>query len=285
MFGEAIVGYLPENQVQMTSKVSILVGVFNGERFLGELLDSIRAQTDSGWVCICVDDGSMDGSSAILAEAARRDARFHVLSQPNGGVGAARNAALAVVRTPYVMFADQDDRLAPDAVARAVSAIEALRADIVHFRSNRNLSQSIFVWEHIFRMSAIGTTRFPPITGGEDTAFFWELGFKGLQTAAIDAELYFNRPNRGSFSRAVSPRYIDNVFMGYQFMWSCGFHYGLRPWELRRRLSPHVFWFSLSVLLRHGSVANLKSLVRNVWSFCRNSESGATDKEARCVDK
>lgn len=265
----------------MMLKVSILVGVFNGERFLDELLDSIRAQTVPGWVCICVDDGSTDGSSTILEEAARRDVRFHVLTQSNGGVGAARNAALSAVRTPYVMFADQDDRLARDAVERAVSAIEATRADIVHFRSNRNLAQSIFVWEHIFRMSAIGTTRFPPITGGEDTAFFWELGFKGLRTAAIDAELYFNRPNRGSFSRAVSPRYIDNVFMGYKSMWSCGLRQGFSSWKLRRRLFPQVFWFSLSVLLRHGNVTNLKALVCNVWSLCRNSESGVTEKEWR----
>lgn len=263
----------------MMPKVSILVGVFNGERFLGELLDSIRSQTDPGWVCICVNDGSTDGSATILAEAARRDARFHVLSQPNGGVGAARNAALAAVQTPYIMFADQDDRLLPDAVARAIAAIEMTRADIVHFRSNRNLSRSIFVWEHIFRKAAIGATRFPPITGGEDTAFFWELGFKGLRMASIDAELYFNRPNCGSFSRAVSPRYIDNVFAGYQAMWMCGFRYGLRPWELRRRLFPHVFWFSLSVLLRHGKAANLRALVRNVWLLGRSLKVASTDKE------
>ena len=265
----------------MTPKVSILVGVFNGERFLVELLDSIRSQTVPDWVCICVNDGSTDGSTAILVDAARRDARFRVLSQPNGGVGAARNAALAVVRTPYVMFADQDDRLLPDAVARAVAAIEAERADIVHFRSNRNLARSIFVWEHIFRTSAVGATRFPPITGGEDTAFFWELGFKNLRTASIDAELYFNRPYCGSFSRAVSPRYVDNVFAGYRAMWACGLRQGLRPGKLRRRLFPHVFWFALSVLLRHGRAANLRALVRNVLSLCRHAETAWTDREVR----
>ena len=248
----------------MTPKVSIIVGVYNGERFLPELLDSIRAQTCPDWTCLCVDDGSTDGSPAILAACAAKDARFRVLSQPNAGVGAARNAALARVETPFVMFADQDDRLVPQAVARALAAIEATGADIVHFRSNRHLSQSIFVWEHVFRRAAIGSTRFPPITGGEDTAFFWELEFRGLHRAAIDDELYFNRPHRGSFSRAVTPRYIDNAFAGYRAMRTCARQHGLTGARLFHRLFPHVFWFVLSVLGRHFTWANAKALARGL---------------------
>lgn len=244
--------------------VSIIIGVYNGERFLSELLDSVRVQTCPDWVCLCVDDGSTDGSAAILADYAAKDVRFRVLSQPNAGVGAARNAALARVETPFVMFADQDDRLAPQAVERALAAIKASGADIVHFRSNRDLSRSIFVWEHIFRFAAIGSTRFLPITGGEDTAFFWELGFKNLQCVAIDDEIYFNRPHRGSFSRAVTPRYIDNVFAGYRAMCACAHRNGLTGVRLFRQLFPHVFWFSLSVLGRHFTGANAKTLARGL---------------------
>ena len=254
-------------------KVSIIVGVCNGERFLQELLDSVRAQTFRDWTCLCVDDGSSDGSPAILAACAAEDARFRVLSQPNAGVGAARNAALARVETPFVMFADQDDRLLPHAVERALAAIEETGADIVHFRSNRGLAESPFVWEHVFRRAAIGETRFPPITGGEDTAFLWELEFKGLRRAAIDDELYFNRPNRGSFSRAVSPRYIDNVFAGYREMRMSARRHGLTGARLFRRLFPHVFWFSLSVLGLHFTWANAKALVRGVKELAHGGVS------------
>lgn len=154
----------------MAAKVSIAVGVYNGENYLAELLDSILAQTCADWECILVNDGSTDGSEAILCGFAAKDTRFSVLSQPNAGVGAARNAAMKAGSSPYLMFADQDDRLAPNAVERVLAAIESTGADIVRFHSNRTFRQSIFVWEHIFRRAAIAGVVFPPITGGEDTA-------------------------------------------------------------------------------------------------------------------
>lgn len=246
-------------------EITIIIGVYNGERFLPELLDSIVAQSFGLWQCIVVDDGSSDSSSRILADAARRDGRFRVIRQENAGVGAARNAALALVDTPYVMFADQDDRLEPMAVERAVAAIEASGCDILHFRSNRNLKSSIFVWEHIFRTAAIGDTRFEPITGGEDTAFFWELSFKKLRRAAIDDVLYFNRPNCGSFSRDVSPRYIDNTFAAYRAMRKTARRNSMGSLRLWWRLVWHIAPFAASVMLRHPSKANCMALCRNLW--------------------
>ena len=206
----------------MSASVSIIVGVYNGEKYLAELLDSLLAQTTQDWECICVDDGSTDSSAEILNEYSNRDGRFRILTRVNGGVGAARNAALEVVDTPYVMFADQDDKLLPNAIERALEEIDSTNVDIVRFQSNRCVKKSIFVWEHIFRFSAIRDVRFPLITGGEDTAFFWELKFLKLNYAEIKDELYYNRPNDGSFSRAVSPKYIENVFKGFRCMKAVG---------------------------------------------------------------
>lgn len=242
--------------------VSLCVGVYNGERHLAEMLDSVSAQTFADWVCVCVDDGSTDGSGEILRRHAARDARFVVLSQANAGVGAARNAAMSATETPFVMFADQDDLLAPDAMARALAAIEASGADVLRFQSNQHGRESPCVWERIFRRSAVGDARFPAITGGEDTAFLWELGLRGLKCAEIADELYWQRPNGESFSRAVSPRYVENVFAGFRAMAASGRRHGLSRRELFRRLFPHVFWFSLSVLARHPSFANVRALSR-----------------------
>ena len=61
--------------------VTIIVGVYNGEKFLGELLDSIRAQTSPDWCCLCVNDGSTDGSAEILTRAAAADSRISVITQ------------------------------------------------------------------------------------------------------------------------------------------------------------------------------------------------------------
>lgn len=249
----------------MNPVLSICVGVYNGERYLAELLDSILAQTFTDWVCVLVDDGSTDSSSEILRRYAARDPRFKILVQANAGVGAARNAALAATETPFVMFADQDDRLAPNAMARAIEAIEATGADVLRFQSNRHAKNSIFVWEHVFRSAAIRGVRFLPITGGEDTAFFWELGFLDLKRTEIGDELYWQRPHDGSFSRAVSPRYVDNVFAAFREMRAVGRRHGLSRLALSRRLFPHVFWFVASVLCKHLSSENVRALAKNLW--------------------
>ena len=249
----------------MKPNLSICVGIYNGERYLAELLDSISAQTFTDWVCVLVDDGSADSSPEILRRYAAQDARFKILVQANAGVGAARNAALAATATPFVMFADQDDRLAPNAMARALEMIEATGADILRFQSNRHVKNSIFAWEHIFRRTAIRDVRFLPITGGEDTAFFWEIGFRNLKRAEIGDELYWQRPHDGSFSHAVSPRYIDNVFAAFREMRAVGRRHALSRLALFRRLFPHVFWFTLSVLGKHLSRANAGALAKNLW--------------------
>lgn len=77
---------------------SIIIPVYNVAPYLRECLDSVLAQicTDWEWEAICVDDGSTDGSGAILDEYAARDGRFKVIHQTNAGVSAARNAALNV---------------------------------------------------------------------------------------------------------------------------------------------------------------------------------------------
>ena len=241
--------------------VSIIVGVYNGEKYLAKLLDSILVQTSQDWICVCVNDGSTDSSKHILDSYASRDGRFRVISRNNGGVGAARNTALDSVETPYVMFADQDDLLKPNAVETALAAIESSGADVVRFQSNRHNRVSPFVWERIFKMDAIKDVRFVPITGGEDTAFMWELDLMGLKTVEIPDELYWNRTNEGSFSRVVSPKYIENVFAGYYAMRDCGLKHGLSKIKIFFRLIPQVFWFSASILVRHFSLINVKTLL------------------------
>jgi glycosyltransferase involved in cell wall biosynthesis len=79
-------------------------------------LDSVLAQSFSDWEAICVDDGSTDGSGAILDEYAAKDARFRVIHQANAGVSAARNAALDVAKGEWVWFVDGDDVLKPHAL-------------------------------------------------------------------------------------------------------------------------------------------------------------------------
>ena len=95
---------------------SIIIPVYNVEPYLRECLDSVCNQTFAEWEAICVNDGSTDGSAAILKEYARKESRLCIISQPNGGLSAARNTGLRVASGEYVLFLDSDDWLEQNAL-------------------------------------------------------------------------------------------------------------------------------------------------------------------------
>lgn len=95
---------------------SIIIPVYNVEKYLRECLDSVLNQTFTDWEAICVNDGSTDGSPSVLAEYGLKDNRIRVIEQPNGGLSAARNTGLQHAAGDYVLFLDSDDRLRPDSM-------------------------------------------------------------------------------------------------------------------------------------------------------------------------
>ena len=111
---------------------SIIITVYNAERYLREALDSIAGQTCRDWECICIDDGSTDGSPRILDELAERDPRFRIVHQANGGVGRARNVGLDLARGTWITWADADDVLAPSRLAAAKRILDQEQPDFLH---------------------------------------------------------------------------------------------------------------------------------------------------------
>lgn len=104
---------------------SIVIPCFNAARHLSAALASCLAQTDGDWEVVAVDDGSVDGTSALLAAAAARDPRIRVITQANAGVGPARNVGLATARGDYVCFLDADDELEPAKLERQGAVLAA----------------------------------------------------------------------------------------------------------------------------------------------------------------
>jgi glycosyltransferase involved in cell wall biosynthesis len=106
-------------------KVSVVMPVRDGERFVEEALESVLAQTLADFELIIVDDGSTDGTAALLADAARRDERVRVLTQAAGGLTVALNAGCALVRAPVIARMDADDVALPDRLTRQVAFLDA----------------------------------------------------------------------------------------------------------------------------------------------------------------
>lgn len=93
----------------MTPLISIIVPVYNVQPYLRQCMEGLVGQTLRDIEIICVDDGSTDGSSAILAEYAAKDERVRVITQRNVGTSAARDAGLDATTAPLIMFCDSDD--------------------------------------------------------------------------------------------------------------------------------------------------------------------------------
>ena len=94
--------------------ISIIVPVYNVEKYLYECLDSISLLKAVTWEAILVDDGSTDTSGQICDEYAKQDSRFRVIHQKNAGVSAARNAGLDAAKGEWIWFVDSDDSINPD---------------------------------------------------------------------------------------------------------------------------------------------------------------------------
>ncbi|MFE5408022.1 glycosyltransferase family 2 protein [Microbacterium sp. NPDC056569] len=114
----------------MPPAVTVIVPGYDVALYAAEALDSLRAQTRDDWVAILVDDASTDATGALFDAAAAADERFQVVHHgEHSGLGAARNTALDLVRTPFVGFLDADDRLTPTALERLVGTVAASGSD------------------------------------------------------------------------------------------------------------------------------------------------------------
>lgn len=118
-------------------KVSVIIPVYNVEKYLRQCLDSILNQTLREIEIICVDDGSTDSSYDILQEYAKKDSRFVILKQQNAGAGIARNTGMKIAKGTYLSILDSDDYFELDMLEKAYLQCEKYNADMCVFRSDR----------------------------------------------------------------------------------------------------------------------------------------------------
>ena len=111
-------------------KVSIVIPIYNVEKYLRQCLDSVINQTLKDIEIICVNDGSPDRCEDILKDYAMLDRRIKVINKVNGGLSSARNAALPVAQGEYVFFLDSDDWLSLDCIENLVKDMLRSKADI-----------------------------------------------------------------------------------------------------------------------------------------------------------
>mgnify|MGYP004701132369 CR=1 FL=1 len=113
-----------------TPLVSLIIPVYNVEGYLRKALESVEKQTFKNFETIIVNDGSTDASLNIINEFVEKNPNFHVISQKNSGLSAARNTGLNASRGEYIAFMDSDDYINPDFISVLYEACVKNNADI-----------------------------------------------------------------------------------------------------------------------------------------------------------
>lgn len=135
--------------------VSVIIPVYNVEKYLPKCLDSVVGQTYANLEIICINDGSPDSSSAILDAYAKKDDRIRIINQKNQGLSGARNTGIQSATGEYTVFLDSDDWLDTDTVEHAVAVAEKHGCDVVMWGYTRefegkSIEKKIFDGDRFF---------------------------------------------------------------------------------------------------------------------------------------
>ncbi len=137
--------------------VSIMMPAHNAERYIGQAIDSVLAQTYVDWELVVVNDGSSDRTRAIVS--AYADARIRLIDQPNGGEAAARNTALGYMRGEFVAFLDADDRFEPQHLESAICYLDE------HPEHDGVYTDGYYINADGIRLNTLSSRRRGPYTG------------------------------------------------------------------------------------------------------------------------
>ena len=122
--------------------ISVVIPVYNVEKYITDCLESIVSQTFSEWEVVMVNDGSSDRSLEICKRFCERDGRFRVLEQENRGVSAARNTGIDACRGEYIFFMDADDTILPNTFEALNTVLYETKADMVSFQFQKIVDES-----------------------------------------------------------------------------------------------------------------------------------------------
>lgn len=205
-------------------KISIIVPVYNVEKYICRCLDSIREQSFSDFECILVDDGTPDESGKICDEYAEKDSRFRVIHKQNGGVSQARNVALDAAKGEFITFCDSDDFVEKNWLSEQYSDIESGDFDAVvcgfygKGKPRRKVLNRIsakkasfgndvfggYSFLRLIRRRNVGTLRYDEsILTLEDCDFFYRLFDNCEKILWTDKPLYHYVENPNSLTRVM----------------------------------------------------------------------------------
>lgn len=230
-------------------QISVIIPVYNAEKYIVECLRSIQRQQIRNIEIICVDDGSTDNSAEIIEGMADQDHRIRLIRQANQSAGAARNHGMQYARGTYVHFADADDALCPGIYQTAVEHLERTGADICAFQymtlneatgeekqvpcflNGRErmtsldrepallMYNTVAPWNKLYRRSLLERhgVRFDEITCANDRGFYFRtLAASASIYLSMDYGVFYRIKNTASLTGDGRYRHFDNLFAAWE---------------------------------------------------------------------
>lgn len=223
------------------SKISIILPVYNAEKYLRETLDSVLAQTYIDFELIALNDGSKDNSLVILRDYEKKDSRVLVIDKPNSGVSDTRNIGISQAKGEYVAFLDADDLYSPEYLSVMMNVAQEKNADIVvcEYETFRNVPIEIYkrersnkaqltdiqklldsglmtsLWVKLIRADIIKKHFImfdKELAFGEDLFFCWKACLMGKIIYKINEKLYGYRLS----GEGATSKYHDGLYEKYQ---------------------------------------------------------------------
>lgn len=229
------------------SLVSIIVPVYNAEKYLKRCIDSILNQTYRSIELILVDDGSVDSSPEICNQYAKKNTCINVIHKQNEGPSLARASGLQIANGKYIAFVDSDDYIEPEMISTMTAnfhddvdilecgyfivsdegkviktvelvpeVIKGARESLIHYSVKRNTTN--YLCNKFFRVDLFQNVVFPKLYAGEDTCLLTQLFANARGTRTISTPLYNYVMTPESLCRKpFSEKKIDNIYAG-EFM-------------------------------------------------------------------
>lgn len=215
----------------LMSKISIIIPVYNADKYLSKCLSSLLGQSFTDWEAICVNDGSTDNSLDILQEYAKKDSRIKLLIQDNQGLSQARNNALKIAQGDYISFLDADDWINDDYLQGLYNAIiehDACIAVSVGIRKYKshiryriyhdkqavfenladkikacNMPHSSYVWGKLYKRELLENFEFAKGMYFEDMMWLPEVVLKSKLLVVVPEAVYYYRANPNSIVKTA----------------------------------------------------------------------------------
>ena len=227
------------NMEKKTPEISVIIPVYNCERYLEDCLRSVAGQNFADWECIIIDDGSTDSSSEIYTRFSNIDKRFRIIKKENGGLSSARNAGIGSAKGNYLFFLDSDDTINPDCLGYMLGVARKTDCRIVaghlDFSKNEKFKplgkKTVRVYDYIDLISKVlyqknnfdncacaklcGRNLFDDIrfcdSWFEDLDIFYRLYEKSGKIAVTTETVYFYRKHGDSFINSWSDDRLDII--------------------------------------------------------------------------